>query len=104
MFRNKILLLDEATASLDLRTDHLIQRTIQTSFASCTVLTIAHRINSVMDYDKVLVLDQGQVVEMGTHQELLDKEGKYSNLWRHQQETDRKQEKKAEEEKENESE
>ena len=68
------------------------------------MIVIAHRLSTIVSSDQIVVLDQGQVVEMGTHQELLDKEGKYSNLWRHQQETDRKQEKKAEEEKENESE
>ena len=56
--RNKILLLDEAMDSLDLRTDHLIQRTIQTCFSSCTVLPIAHRLNTVMQYDKIMVMDQ----------------------------------------------
>ena len=63
MFRNKILLLDEATASLDLRTDHLIQRTIQTSFASCTVLTIAHRIKTILDSDRIIVIDNGNIKE-----------------------------------------
>ena len=80
MFRNKILLLDEATASLDLRTDHLIQRTIQTSFSSCTVLTIAHRINTVMDYDKVLVLEAGQVVECDTPEGLIKAGGLFADM------------------------
>ena len=55
MTRNKILLLDEATASVDVRTDHLIQNTIQTQFWGCTVLTIAHRLNTVLNYDKVIL-------------------------------------------------
>ena len=63
--RNKILLLDEATASVDVETDHAIQATIQDAFSGCTVLTIAHRLNTVMGYDLVLVLDQGRVVESG---------------------------------------
>jgi len=63
--RNKILLLDEATASVDVETDHAIQCTIQDAFSSCTVLTIAHRLNTVLGYDLVLVLDQGRLVEQG---------------------------------------
>ena len=78
--RNKILLLDEATASLDLRTDHLIQRTIQTNFSSCTVLTIAHRINTVMDYDKILVLDQGELVESDTPRNLINSNGIFADM------------------------
>ena len=78
--RNNILLLDEATASLDLRTDHLIQRTIQTSFSSCTVLTIAHRLNTVMQYDKIMVLDQGQLVECDTPNNLLNSNGIFAEM------------------------
>uniref|UniRef100_A0A182IDE7 Uncharacterized protein n=1 Tax=Anopheles arabiensis TaxID=7173 RepID=A0A182IDE7_ANOAR len=68
---NKILVLDEATANVDPETDKLIQTTIRTKFAHCTVLTIAHRLNTVMDSDRVLVMDAGRVVEFGHPHELL---------------------------------
>lgn len=61
--KNRILILDEATANVDAQTDRLIQRSIRENFRSCTVLTIAHRLQTIEDSDRVLVMDAGRVVE-----------------------------------------
>ncbi|PIL23137.1 ATP-binding cassette transporter [Ganoderma sinense ZZ0214-1] len=69
--RSKVLLMDEATASVDYATDELIGKTIRQEFASSTILTIAHRLRTVIDYDRVIVLDQGKIVEFDTPAALL---------------------------------
>ncbi|XP_047464661.1 ATP-binding cassette sub-family C member 3 isoform X1 [Mugil cephalus] len=73
--KTRILILDEATAAIDLETDDLIQSTIRTQFEDCTVFTIAHRLNTIMDYTRVLVLDKGQVAEFDTPANLMSKRG-----------------------------
>ncbi|KAK3432694.1 hypothetical protein EUGRSUZ_D00217 [Eucalyptus grandis] len=72
--RSKILVLDEATAAVDLRTDALVQKTIREEFTYCTMLIIAHRLNTIIDSDRVLVLDAGQVAEHDTPENLLSNE------------------------------
>ncbi|KAG0308528.1 hypothetical protein BGZ98_007707 [Dissophora globulifera] len=69
--KSKVVVLDEATASVDLVTDALIQKAIRVDFAASTVITIAHRINTIIDYDRVLVVQQGQVAEYDTPVNLL---------------------------------
>ncbi|XP_047310142.1 ABC transporter C family member 2 [Impatiens glandulifera] len=72
--RSKILVLDEATAAVDVRTDALIQKTIREEFKSCTMLIIAHRLNTIIDCDRVLLLDSGRLSEYDTPEELLQNE------------------------------
>nr|WPH24505.1 ABC transporter subfamily C1 [Tetranychus urticae] len=69
--KTKILVLDEATAAVDVETDELIQQTIRKEFADCTIVTIAHRFNTILDYDKIIVMDKGQIIEYDSPQSLL---------------------------------
>jgi ATP-binding cassette subfamily C (CFTR/MRP) protein 1 len=71
--KSKIIVLDEATAAVDIETDQLIQTTIRKEFKDCTIITIAHRLNTILDYDRVLVMDRGQVAEFDSPQALLKK-------------------------------
>ncbi|KAK1124889.1 hypothetical protein K0M31_006239 [Melipona bicolor] len=68
---NRILVLDEATANIDTHTDDLIQNTIRTRFADCTVITIAHRLHTIIDSDRIIVMDFGSIAEFGRPYELL---------------------------------
>ncbi|KAI8975515.1 multi drug resistance-associated protein MRP [Mycotypha africana] len=70
--RTTILILDEATAAIDVETDAIIQDTIRKQFAHCTILTIAHRINTVLDSDRILVLDKGRISEFDSPKSLID--------------------------------
>lgn len=72
--RNKILILDEATANVDPETDRLVQATIRDKFRDCTVLTIAHRLHTVMDNDRVLLINDGRAVEFDHPHVLLQSE------------------------------
>uniref|UniRef100_A0A8C3I5A4 ATP binding cassette subfamily C member 6 n=1 Tax=Chrysemys picta bellii TaxID=8478 RepID=A0A8C3I5A4_CHRPI len=76
----QILVLDEATAAVDLETDLQIQSTIRTQFKAWTVLTIAHRINTILDYDRILVLENGQVAEFDSPEKLIAQKGLFYRL------------------------
>jgi ATP-binding cassette subfamily C (CFTR/MRP) protein 1 len=79
--KTKVLVLDEATAAVDLETDSLIQTTIKNEFADCTIITIAHRLNTIMDYNKILVLSHGQKVEFDSPKNLLaDKKSAFYSM------------------------
>ncbi|CAE8665052.1 unnamed protein product [Polarella glacialis] len=76
----KVLCLDEATANVDPENDARIQQTIRTGFASCTVLTIAHRLHTVMDSDRIMVLDSGELAEFDAPAALLARPGKFQSM------------------------
>lgn len=79
-----IVLLDEATASLDSENEVLIQSAISELVFDKTVIIVAHRLQSIMNADQIVVLDDGNVRETGTHTELLEKDGMYAHLWQEQ--------------------
>ncbi|MEA3061197.1 MAG: ATP-binding cassette, subfamily heavy metal transporter [Sphingomonadales bacterium] len=80
-----ILILDEATSALDSRTEAAIQETLRSVAARRTSVVIAHRLSTVVDADQIVVLDEGRVVERGTHAQLLRKNGLYADMWARQQ-------------------
>lgn len=77
---SKVLLLDEATASIDAETDQLLQKTIRDAFSNCTVLTIAHRLNTISDYDKIMTMEAGEVVEFDTPENLSIKDSLFHSM------------------------
>jgi ATP-binding cassette subfamily B multidrug efflux pump len=77
----RILVLDEATSSIDTRTEGLVQDAIATLLHNRTSFVIAHRLSTVTQADQVLVIQQGRIVEQGTHAELIDRQGIYANLY-----------------------
>ena len=76
-----VLILDEATSSVDVQTEGLIQKAIHKLTEGRTSIVIAHRLATIQNADKILVLDQGEIVEFGTHTSLIAKKGHYSKLF-----------------------
>ena len=68
--KTKILILDEATASVDAETDQLVQTTIRKEFSDCTILAVAHRIDTIDDSDRIIVMDKGSIAEFDTPEKL----------------------------------
>lgn len=79
--RPRILILDEATSNVDTRTERLIQEGLRRLMEGTTSFVIAHRLSTIADADRILVVDGGWIVEQGTHDELLDRDGLYRRLW-----------------------
>jgi ATP-binding cassette subfamily B (MDR/TAP) protein 1 len=81
MIRNpEILLLDEPTSALDAHSERMVQESLTTASAGRTTVTVAHRLASIQHMDKIIVFDQGTIVEMGTHRELMEKGGLYASM------------------------
>ena len=79
-----MLILDEATSNIDTRTEILVQEAFQKMMEGRTSFVVAHRLSTIREADVILVMNQGHVVEQGTHQELLAKDGFYANLYNSQ--------------------
>ncbi|KPN30459.1 putative ABC transporter ATP-binding protein [Halolamina pelagica] len=77
----EILILDEATSDVDTETEMLIQRSIDKLTEDRTTFAIAHRLSTIKDADQILVLEDGQIAERGSHDELLQEDGLYAHLW-----------------------
>ena len=77
-----ILLLDEFNASVDVQTDKLMQAVMRKEFANFTIICVAHRLNGVLEFDRIMVLDKGEIFEMGSPKELLRRPGsRFRELW-----------------------
>jgi ATP-binding cassette subfamily B protein/subfamily B ATP-binding cassette protein MsbA len=86
----ELLILDEATSALDTQSERLVQQAIDQFERQHTVLVIAHRLSTIVKADQICVLEKGQIVEQGNHQELLERKGIYASLWRQQVNTENK--------------
>jgi ATP-binding cassette, subfamily B, bacterial len=82
--RAPILVLDEATSALDSESEHYIQESLWKLMEGKTAIVIAHRLSTIQKLDRIIVLDNGHIVEEGTHKDLLAAKGLYAKLWKHQ--------------------
>ena len=76
-----VLILDEATSSIDVNTEMRINKAFDRLMTGRTSFVVAHRLSTILDADKIIVMDKGRIVETGTHEELLEKGGFYANLF-----------------------
>lgn len=79
--RSKIVVLDEATSSVDTKTDELMQKLIRTEFWECTIIAVAHRLDTILDFDKIAVLDAGRLVEYDSPKALLSRRSRFRTLY-----------------------
>ena len=80
-----LLLLDEATSALDAHSERMVQAALESAMRGRTTLVIAHRLSTVVDAHEIIVLDEGVIVEQGTHAQLLEAQGRYASMWSMQQ-------------------
>ena len=80
--KSKIILMDEATANIDYKTETFLQSSINKELKDCTVITIAHRIKTIINYDKILVLNNGEMIEFDSPKNLLEKKGLFYQLYK----------------------
>ncbi len=79
-----ILVLDEATSALDSRSESFIQKALWNLMESKTAIVIAHRLSTIQKMDRIVVMSNGRIIEQGTHQQLIKRNGEYADLWNHQ--------------------
>jgi len=84
LLNNPILILDEPTSALDSISEKIIQESLHKLIENKTVIIIAHRLSTIKDMDRIIVLEKGEIIEAGSHNELISKNGKYSKLWKTQ--------------------
>ncbi|ORT92321.1 hypothetical protein UK99_22305, partial [Frankia casuarinae] len=77
-------ILDEATSALDSESEVLVQNALENLWRDKTVIAVAHRLSTLLHMDRIVVLDDGRVVEQGSHRELLERRGRYHRLWQRQ--------------------